>query len=59
MRGFATPNFTRGYFSTSIPTDAYNIDSITLSRGANSLLFGLGSAGGVVESSPAQGISPR
>lgn len=59
VRGFATPTYTRGYFSTSIPTDAYNVESITLNRGANSLLFGLGSAGGVIESSPAQGVIGR
>ncbi len=56
VRGFASPAFTRGYFSTSIATDAYNVGSITMNRGANSLLFGLGSAGGVIESSPSQGI---
>lgn len=59
VRGFATPNYTRGYFSTSFPTDSYNVGSITISRGANSLLFGLGSAGGVIESSPNQAMFGR
>ena len=59
VRGLQTPNYTRGYFSTSISTDAYNTGSITFSRGANSLLFGLGSAGGVVESTPNQAIIGR
>lgn len=49
VRGLQAPNFTRGYFSTSIPVDAYNMSGLTISRGANSLLFGLGSAGGVVD----------
>ncbi|MDP3072445.1 MAG: TonB-dependent receptor plug domain-containing protein [Opitutaceae bacterium] len=49
VRGFASPNFTRSYFSTSISSDAYNVEGVTFSRGANSLLFGLGSAGGVID----------
>jgi hypothetical protein len=49
VRGLFTPNFTRGYFSSSIPIDSYNTGSITMSRGANSLLFGLGSAAGVMD----------
>ncbi len=49
VRGFAAPNYTRSYFSTSIAGDAYNIEGVTFSRGANSLLFGLGSAGGVID----------
>ncbi|RME67389.1 MAG: TonB-dependent receptor, partial [Verrucomicrobia bacterium] len=48
IRGLSRPNFTRDYFSTSIPIDAYNTGQITMNRGANSLLFGLGSAAGVV-----------
>lgn len=49
IRGLARPNYTRNYFSTSIPIDRYNTGQITISRGPNSLLFGLGSAGGVVD----------
>lgn len=49
VRGLETPNFTRGYFSTSVPIESYNTGTITVSRGANSLLFGLGSAGGVID----------
>ncbi|MBK1875298.1 TonB-dependent receptor plug domain-containing protein [Pelagicoccus mobilis] len=51
VRGIARPNFTRNYFSTDIRVDSYNTGGITISRGANSLLFGLGSAAGVVENS--------
>ncbi len=49
VRGIGEPNFTRNYFSTDIPIDRYNTSGITISRGANSLLFGLGSAAGVIE----------
>ena len=54
VRGLFAPNFTRSYFSTSIPIDAYNTGSITISRGANSLLFGLGSAAGVMDNGLSQ-----
>lgn len=59
VRGISAPNFTRGYFSTSIPIDSYNTGGITISRGANSLLFGLGSAAGVVESGLSQATLGR
>jgi len=49
IRGLARPNFTRNYFTTSIPVERYNTSAITIIRGPNSLLFGLGSAGGVVD----------
>lgn len=48
VRGLQAPNYTRSYFSTNIPVDSYNTGSITINRGANSLLFGLGSPSGVV-----------
>lgn len=38
------------YFRTFVSSDVYNSERITLSRGPNSLLFGVGSADGVVES---------
>ncbi len=49
IRGLARPNYTRNYFTTSIPIDRYNTGQITVSHGPNSLLFGLGSASGVVD----------
>jgi hypothetical protein len=49
VRGLISPNYTRGYFGTNIPGDAYNTSGFTISRGANSLLFGLGSAAGVID----------
>ncbi len=38
------------YFKAFVPTDVYNNERITLSRGPNSLLFGVGGADGVIES---------
>ncbi len=30
VRGIGAPNFTRGYFSTSVPIDTYNTSGITI-----------------------------
>jgi outer membrane receptor protein involved in Fe transport len=48
-RGLAAPTFTRGYFATAIPFDAYNTGAVTVNRGPNAALFGVGSAAGVVD----------
>lgn len=48
-RGLSAPNFTRGFFNSVIPTDSYNIQNITVNRGPNAILFGVGSPAGVVE----------
>ena len=39
---------TRNYFSWELPTDIYNSERVEEARGPNSILFGIGSAGGVV-----------
>lgn len=51
LRGVSSPNYTRNYFSTDIPIEGYNTSGITISRGPNSLLFGLGSPAGVIDNS--------
>ncbi|MBM3842859.1 MAG: hypothetical protein FJ381_02555 [Verrucomicrobia bacterium] len=48
IRGIGEAALTRGYFRTDIPFDSYNTDSVTVSRGPNSLLFGIGSPGGII-----------
>lgn len=48
-RGLAAPTFTRGYFATSIPFDSYNTGAVTVNRGPNAALFGVGSAAGIVD----------
>lgn len=50
VRGLGAPDRTRGYFLTSIPFDSYNSGRVDISRGANSILFGLGSPAGVINS---------
>ncbi len=51
VRGLVGAQLTRNYFQTIIPFDTYNTSQVTVNRGPNSVLFGLGSAGGVIENS--------
>lgn len=53
-RGLTGPTSTRGYFTSDYGFDGYNTDSVTVIRGANAILFGVGSPAGVVDSSPAK-----
>ncbi|MDO8544751.1 MAG: hypothetical protein Q7S40_30275 [Opitutaceae bacterium] len=48
-RGLSSPTFTRGYFATSISFDTYNSGTVTVNRGPNAALFGVGSPAGVVD----------
>lgn len=53
IRGFKT-TATRNYFPWGLNTDNYNADRLDFSRGPNSILYGLGSPGGVVNTSTKQ-----
>ena len=48
VRGLAKASLTRGFFLTDIPFDSYNSYRVTVNRGPNSLLFGIGEPGGVI-----------
>jgi outer membrane receptor protein involved in Fe transport len=48
LRGLADASQTRDYFLTNIPSDGYNVERIEVQRGANGMLYGLGSPAGVV-----------
>ena len=48
IRGLVSATLTRNYFLTDIPFDSYNSTRVTINRGPNSLLFGIGSPGGVI-----------
>ncbi len=50
VRGLGAANVAVGNFGTTgtIPLDSYNIDSVEISRGPNSTVFGLGNTGGGV-----------
>lgn len=51
VRGLAAADLTRQFYATNIPFDTYNTTSITINRGSNSILFGLGSPAGIIENS--------
>jgi outer membrane receptor protein involved in Fe transport len=48
VRGLVPAVNTRNFFRTNIRWDAYNVSRVDLQRGPNSVLFGLGSPGGVI-----------
>jgi len=48
VRGLEAADNSRGYFLSEIPWDSYNVDSVELQRGANSILFGVGSPAGII-----------
>ena len=57
IRGLAAADYVRDYFYT-IGTyngfDSYNLDEVTINRGPNSILAGLGSPAGIINFSPQQ-----
>lgn len=50
-RGVGVLTNTREFFTSSFATDTYNSERFTVASGPNSLLFGLGSPAGVVDTS--------
>jgi hypothetical protein len=53
-RGLGNLDRTRNYFRTTIDTDAYNTERISLVSGSNAVQFGLGGAAGTAESTSAR-----
>lgn len=47
IRGLAAGDLTRNYFLSVIPTDRFNTELVEINRGANAILFGLGSPAGI------------
>jgi outer membrane receptor protein involved in Fe transport len=60
VRGIGSVDRLRDYYPSNqrIPFDVYNTESVEINRGPNSLLFGLGSAAGIVNQSSAR-ANPR
>ena len=56
IRGLGAGDLTRGFFLTDIPFDSYNTERVTVSRGPNSILFGIGSPGGVINNSTKRAV---
>jgi outer membrane receptor protein involved in Fe transport len=55
VRGLGSPSAAINYYPTvaALPFDSYNTQSVEISRGPNSMLFGLGSPAGIVNQSTA------
>ncbi|MBK9989706.1 MAG: TonB-dependent receptor [Verrucomicrobia bacterium] len=51
VRGLAEADNTRDFYLSDIPWDSYNVGRVDLQRGPNSILFGIGSPAGIVNSS--------
>ncbi|MEO6004825.1 MAG: TonB-dependent receptor plug domain-containing protein [Opitutus sp.] len=55
LRGLFSADITRDYFYTigsQVGFDTYNLDQVTINRGPNSVLAGLGSPAGIINYSP-------
>jgi len=48
VRGLSGADLTRDFFGTDIGMDSYNTERVDISRGANAILFGLGSPAGII-----------
>jgi len=51
VRGLDQADNTRDYFLTDIPWDGFNVGRVDLQRGPNSILFGIGSPAGIINTS--------
>lgn len=61
IRGIGNPGSSQNYYPSigAVPFDAYNVQSIEISRGPNSMLFGLGSPAGIVNQTTAKAVMNR
>ena len=50
-RGFDAITTSADFYATNFPSELYNVERITLANGPQSILFGLGNAGGAIETS--------
>jgi len=50
VRGLAEATQARNFYRSIIPMDGYNTDRVEINRGANALLFGVGSPAGIINS---------
>jgi outer membrane receptor protein involved in Fe transport len=61
VRGLGVPSSATNYYPSisQVPFDTYNVQSLEISRGPNSMLFGMGSPAGIVNQSTAQAVLNR
>ncbi|MEO6243841.1 MAG: hypothetical protein ABIQ12_00280, partial [Opitutaceae bacterium] len=48
-RGFDASSNSSDFYATNLPSDLYNVERLTVANGPQSILFGLASAGGVID----------
>ncbi len=48
VRGLDSADNTRNFFLTEIPWNGYNVERVDIQRGANAVLFGIGSPAGII-----------
>jgi outer membrane receptor protein involved in Fe transport len=51
VRGLAEATMARNFYRSIIPSEGYNIERVEINRGANALLFGVGSPAGIINTS--------
>lgn len=59
IRGLPAFNYSVNFFETTLRLDTYNTERVEQSRGPNSILFGLGSPGGVVNVATKKAVQNR
>ncbi len=50
-RGFDAITPSADFYATNLPSDFYNVERLTIANGPQSILFGLGNAGGAIDTS--------
>lgn len=51
IRGFGSATVTRDYFPWAMTADSFNVERVEVNRGPNAVLFGIGTPGGVLNTS--------
>ena len=59
VRGLATLDLARDYFLSDVAMDTYNTSQVTINRGPNAALFGLGSPGGISNAAMDRAMTDR
>jgi outer membrane receptor protein involved in Fe transport len=54
VRGLDQADNTRNFFLSDIPWDSYNVERVEIQRGPNSILFGVGSPAGIINTNTIQ-----
>jgi iron complex outermembrane receptor protein len=55
-RGFDAISNSSDFYATNFPSDLYNVERITIANGPQSILFGLGNAGGAIDTATKRAV---